>query len=130
MALTLHYSVLSIVLHLSRSTPGARYHASSAIALTEFFKIVVCLALVLNSGELRGSVLERRRLRWEQAEREAREEASEPAWIDTEDKARSSAESDRSETHELLVVDKLSQPGQCGWMLVALLLSRSMFARS
>ncbi|GAA6052845.1 hypothetical protein JCM3770_006278 [Rhodotorula araucariae] len=62
-ALTLHYSVLSIVLHVSRTTPGRRYHASSAIFLTELGKILVSLVLVLTTGELRGAVRERRRVR-------------------------------------------------------------------
>ncbi|BGP43759.1 hypothetical protein JCM10449v2_007816 [Rhodotorula kratochvilovae] len=62
-ALTLHYSVLSIVLHVSRTTPGRRYHASSAIFLTELGKILVSLVLVLTTGELRGAVRERRRIR-------------------------------------------------------------------
>ncbi|GAA5839854.1 hypothetical protein JCM9279_005188 [Rhodotorula babjevae] len=79
-ALTLHYSVLSIVLHVSRTTPGRRYHASSAIFLTELGKILVSLALVLVTGELRPAVRERRHLRalWtlrddEEREREAEE---------------------------------------------------------
>ncbi|SGY85540.1 BQ5605_C009g05762 [Microbotryum silenes-dioicae] len=84
LALTLHYSVLSIMLHVSRSMPGARYHASSAIALTEFFKIIVALALVAWSGELRPTVSERQRLYWQQDERRALAEASEPAWLGEE----------------------------------------------
>ena len=79
-ALTLHYSVLSIVLHVSRTTPGRRYHASSAIFLTELGKILVSLALVLVTGELRPAVRERRHVRglWrlrddEEREREAEE---------------------------------------------------------
>ncbi|GAA5927500.1 hypothetical protein JCM1841_000942 [Sporobolomyces salmonicolor] len=62
-ALTLHYSVLSLVLHYSRTLPGPRYHASSAIFLTELGKILVSLALVLRTGELRGYVRERARIR-------------------------------------------------------------------
>ncbi|GAA6042392.1 hypothetical protein JCM8097_004494 [Rhodosporidiobolus ruineniae] len=62
-ALTLHYSVLSIVLHLSRTLPGRRYHASSAIFLTELGKILVSLLLVLWTGELRTAVRERLKLR-------------------------------------------------------------------
>lgn len=62
-ALTIHYSVLSIVLHISRTAPGRRYHASSAIFLTELGKIIVSWGLVLCTGELRGAVRERKRLR-------------------------------------------------------------------
>ncbi|GAA5917865.1 hypothetical protein JCM5296_006661 [Sporobolomyces johnsonii] len=64
-ALTLHYSVLSLVLHYSRTLPGPPYHASSAIFLTELGKILVSLALVLRSGELTGYVRDRARLRAE-----------------------------------------------------------------
>ncbi|BGP03760.1 Nucleotide-sugar transporter-domain containing protein [Rhodotorula toruloides] len=80
-ALTIHYSVLSIVLHISRTAPGRRYHASSAIFLTELGKIIVSWGLVLCTGELRGAVRERKRLRaiWtlrdiEEREREEDEE--------------------------------------------------------
>ncbi|GAA6009438.1 uncharacterized protein JCM10292_004292 [Rhodotorula paludigena] len=64
-SLTLHFSVLSIVLHISRTTtaPGARYHASSAIFLTELGKILVSFVLVVASGELRTAVRERHRVR-------------------------------------------------------------------
>ncbi|BGO95896.1 hypothetical protein JCM10020v2_007623 [Rhodotorula toruloides] len=55
--------VLSIVLHISRTAPGRRYHASSAIFLTELGKIIVSWGLVLCTGELRGAVRERKRLR-------------------------------------------------------------------
>ncbi|GAA5877062.1 hypothetical protein JCM8547_007296 [Rhodosporidiobolus lusitaniae] len=62
-ALTLHFSILSIVLHISRTRPGRRYHASSAIFLTELGKILVSFFLVLFTGELRTAVRERRKLR-------------------------------------------------------------------
>ncbi|GAA5988482.1 hypothetical protein JCM11641_007166 [Rhodosporidiobolus odoratus] len=62
-ALTLHFSILSIVLHLSRTLPGRRYHASSAIFLTELGKIFVSFLLVLSTGELRQAVRERRKIR-------------------------------------------------------------------
>ncbi|KAM0789843.1 hypothetical protein ACM66B_006690 [Microbotryomycetes sp. NB124-2] len=80
-ALTLHYSVLSIVLHVSRRSSGPRYHASSAILVTELFKAALAAAFVLLSGELRPRVAERKRARFEAAEREALAEANEPAWI-------------------------------------------------
>ncbi|BGP20479.1 hypothetical protein JCM10213v2_008640 [Rhodosporidiobolus nylandii] len=79
-ALTLHFSVLSIVLHLSRTLPGRRYHASSAIFLTEAGKILVSFVLVLLSGELRQAVRERvkvrqlLRARAEEVEEEMREQ--------------------------------------------------------
>ncbi|GAA5833644.1 hypothetical protein JCM11251_003192 [Rhodosporidiobolus azoricus] len=78
-ALTLHFSVLSIVLHLSRTLPGRRYHASSAIFLTEAGKILVSFLLVLSTGELRPAVRERLKLRamLRQQEEENREEERE-----------------------------------------------------
>ncbi|SCV74579.1 BQ2448_7608 [Microbotryum intermedium] len=97
LALTLHYSVLSIMLHVSRSMSGARYHASSAIALTEFFKIVVALALVAWSGELRPTVSERQRLYWQLEERRALAEASEPAWLGEEKNHASGDESEKED---------------------------------
>ncbi|SCZ98283.1 BZ3500_MvSof-1268-A1-R1_Chr3-2g06270 [Microbotryum saponariae] len=97
LALTLHYSVLSIMLHVSRSMPGARYHASSAIALTEFFKIIVALALVAWSGELRPTVSERQRLYWQLDERRALAEASEPAWLGEEKGQSGGDESDKDD---------------------------------
>lgn len=64
-ALTLHFSVLSITLHISRASPGPRYKASSAVVLTEALKIIVAIALIFASGELRPTAQERRRIRWE-----------------------------------------------------------------
>jgi len=67
-ALTLHYCVLSITLHIARSTPGPKFHASSAVWLTELFKMILAGGLVLWSGELRPRAAERRRMRedgWE-----------------------------------------------------------------
>lgn len=72
-ALALHYSVLSVVLHLSRThTKSKSYKASSAVALTEIIKILVCILLSFVNGELRPVGFERKRLRieLEQQERE------------------------------------------------------------
>lgn len=66
--LTLHYSVLSLVLHYSRlqpassSTTSLPYHPSTAIFLTELGKIAICLVLVAHTGELRDFVKERKRI--------------------------------------------------------------------
>lgn len=65
-ALTLHYSCLSVVLHVSRTAPGGRYNASTAIFLTELVKIAISLALVLCSGELHKAVVQRRQAREEE----------------------------------------------------------------
>ncbi|BGP27890.1 UDP-galactose transporter [Rhodotorula toruloides] len=87
-ALTIHYCVLSIVLHISRTAPGRRYHASSAIFLTELGKIIVSWGIVLCTGELRGAVQERKRLRalWTLRDIEERErEEDEARWRKAEE---------------------------------------------
>lgn len=63
-ALTLHLSLLSSVLFISRSsTSGPRYNPSSAVVLTEVIKIIVSIGLVFSSGELEDRVIERKRIR-------------------------------------------------------------------
>ncbi|GAA6013919.1 hypothetical protein JCM11491_000473 [Sporobolomyces phaffii] len=71
--LSVHYSLLSIVLHYSR-TLGTHYHPSAAIVATELGKIVVSLSLVANGGELRETMKERRKLRDEARFRQLEEE--------------------------------------------------------
>lgn len=79
-ALTLHFSVLSLTLHVARQqTP--RFHASSAIFLTELLKIMVAISLTLCTGELRPRIMEQKRTRAELEERLALAEANEPIWI-------------------------------------------------
>lgn len=80
-ALTLHYSCFAIVLHVSRTTPGTRYSASSAIFLTEVVKILASIGLVAATGELHDAAMQRKRLGEERrlealaaADREASEE--------------------------------------------------------
>lgn len=103
MALTLHFSVLSIVLHISRSTTtGSPYHASSAIFLTELFKIVLAGALVLGTGELRPRMADRKRLSLEREERRALAEQNEPAWIAGAEEKRKEAHAELGEHHDWL----------------------------
>lgn len=95
-ALTLHFSVLSILLHISRhsAAPGRGYHASvvssirpfpssldflltcpQAVALTELGKILVSIILIFWTGELRARMADKRR------ERNPLSQGS-PAWLD------------------------------------------------
>jgi len=81
--LTIHYSVLSLVLHYSRmqssSSPNSLpYHPSTAIFLTELGKIAICLLLVARNGELKDFVKERKRIEaiWRYREIEEEERAS------------------------------------------------------
>lgn len=114
-ALTLHYSVLSLVLHISRTTPGARYHASSAIFLTELFKVLVSFGLVLCSGELRPRVGEKKRDAWEEQERRALSEANEPAWLDQQQERE---KEDKDEDHrDWLETAELIREYPCIFML-------------
>lgn len=76
-SLTLQYSLLSIVLHLSlhsssspSSTPSSKYHTSSLVFLTELFKILLALFCVYFSKELRPGILDIKRLKWEQQARD------------------------------------------------------------
>ncbi|KAK4056347.1 hypothetical protein OIO90_002490 [Microbotryomycetes sp. JL221] len=99
-ALTLHYSVLSVVLHVSRQGSGPRYHASSAILCTELCKAALAATIVLFSGEMRPRMADRKRARLEAEEREALADLTEPAWIsgngtNPEASARGSQESHR-----------------------------------
>lgn len=64
-ALTVEYSVMSIVLHISRQPKAdgrPQFHASSAVLLTEFFKIIVSTVLVFWSRELRPKMLEMKKV--------------------------------------------------------------------
>lgn len=61
-ALTLHYSVLSIILHLSLRS-HLRYHPSLLVLLTELTKVALSAALVFWNGELRTRVRETREMR-------------------------------------------------------------------
>lgn len=78
--LTIHFSVLSIVLHISRHAVSdrPRYHPSSAVALTEALKIAISTALVFWTGELRPRVEEKRKQRYEPIE----DVTEEPAWME------------------------------------------------
>jgi hypothetical protein len=61
-ALTIHLSLLSSVLFISRiSSPEQKYNASSAVILTELVKILLAIAIMFGSGELESSVQEFRR---------------------------------------------------------------------
>lgn len=82
-ALTLHYTVLSIVLHIARSAPGPKFHASSAVWLTELFKMVVAASLVLWTGELRPRAMELRVRGERDRERaEGTREEHAPLWLE------------------------------------------------
>lgn len=96
-ALTLHFSVLSLTLHVARKTTS--FHASSAIFLTELFKIVLAGAITLWTGELRPRVMELKRSRAELEERQALAEANEPAWI-AERQEKSGSDTDGDEHHD------------------------------
>ncbi|GAA6025324.1 hypothetical protein JCM10207_006246 [Rhodosporidiobolus poonsookiae] len=129
-ALTLHFSVLSIVLHISRTLPGKRYHASSAIFLTELGKIIVSWGLVLWTGELRQAVHERRkirqllRLRAEDQEEQVREEErqrrgreEEEMWMKEMGQPSvpgrtSASEAEQQEKQELLPTSRPSEEGR------------------
>lgn len=60
-ALTIHYSVLSIVLHSSLRS-RLRYHPSLVVLLTELTKVILSAALVFWNGELRTRVRETREM--------------------------------------------------------------------
>ncbi|GAA5881507.1 hypothetical protein JCM3774_000139 [Rhodotorula dairenensis] len=65
-ALTLHYACFSIVLHISRSDPAARYNALSASFLAEVVKTLASIGLVAVTGELHDVAMQSKRLREEQ----------------------------------------------------------------
>lgn len=66
-ALTLHYSVLSLLLHVSLvRTSAHRYHAGSAVFMSELLKVLICTVTAFASGELVNRVAE---LKWEQERR-------------------------------------------------------------
>lgn len=55
-ALTLHLSLLSSVLFISRTTSSQNYNASSAVILTELIKVTIAILLIFLSGELESGV--------------------------------------------------------------------------
>lgn len=115
-ALTLHYSCFAIVLHVSRTTPGARYSASSAIFLTEVVKILASIGLIAVTGELHDAAIQRKRLGEERrmealaaADREASEERRVQA---VEEEKRLWARIQKGEeTNVLVAADETAIPG-------------------
>lgn len=100
-ALTIEYSLLSIVLHVSRQ-PSAHgrppFHAASAVLLTELSKIVISTLLVFWTRELRPKMLERKKVR--HARENAEEVEPEPAWLSDDKSASSDDELVPHEVHE------------------------------
>lgn len=54
-ALCIHYSALTIIMHISRTNSHQSYKASSAVVLTEFFKLLLsmCLATIEKFKEIK-----------------------------------------------------------------------------
>ncbi|KAK4700123.1 hypothetical protein P7C70_g6129, partial [Phenoliferia sp. Uapishka_3] len=100
-ALTIEYSLLSIVLNISRQPSHGRppFHASSAVLLTELSKIVVSLLLVFWSRELRPKILERKKIR--HARENEEEVEPEQAWLLLSDDKRNDAEHELEAQHEI-----------------------------
>ncbi|GAA5982538.1 hypothetical protein JCM10908_006690 [Rhodotorula pacifica] len=65
-ALTVHSSCFSIVLHIARTTPGGHFNASSSIFLAEVVKIFVSIGLVAATGELHEATVRRKQLQEEE----------------------------------------------------------------
>ncbi|KAI5481611.1 UDP-galactose transporter [Pseudohyphozyma bogoriensis] len=108
-ALTLHFSILSIVLHVSLRPAAVKFHASSCVVLTELFKIATAAFLVFWTRELRPAILEIKRERHTKlGELDA---AGEPMWLtesgEQEDQAGdlslSSEGSKRRDSYELSI---------------------------
>lgn len=79
-ALTLHISVLSIVLYLSTRSAkpkSSSYKASSAVFITELLKVIVCILFTFLNGELRPIGFERKRIRNESEQEELQVELME-----------------------------------------------------
>lgn len=100
-ALTLHISVLSIVLYLSTRSSNSKstsYKASSAVTITEILKVIICILFAFLNGELRPIGFERKRLRNELEQEEFQIELME-----------SIARDNSKQEEENVVVDKVSK---------------------
>ncbi|KAM0749148.1 hypothetical protein T439DRAFT_327640 [Meredithblackwellia eburnea MCA 4105] len=104
LALTFEYALLSIVLNISRQpTSGSNnvrtYHGSSAVLLTELFKIIVSTLLVLWTRELRPKMLEMKKQRHAR-ENEEEVEPEQQAWLLQHRRHSSQEKQDKNESED------------------------------